>query len=402
VLFGDLGPDGLTGPTPVTITATNARGVTRKLDYSFVVDGTGPIIDITSHESSAVIGKDVLLVFKVTDDTGVDPESVIVKINEVENRYDAESSSWTRNGDTYSFRFDSRTVEGSSTQVTINVLATDIVGVQSEGEALTLWLDNYPPVVDLDPGNVRERAKEGQNVYCSESFDPLGEAKGDLADVAGVARFRALVWDESNVAAGQSVIHLAGADQDSVKLYVKQGTGAGIVKSTTPGGVCNTIDASVFVGLEAVGQAGTSWFNNETADPPALDACVAKNVAVPPPQLCTDNNSDLRRVIQHEIADANEPVIYAHSVQTGKTECTGSDWEFAAAGAASITEGWVCLAAVAKDRIGNEAVSAPIRVCYDDPDTLAEPACKSDKNNPPTCRNDCTLPKQFASQIINR
>ena len=247
---------------------------------------------------------------------------------------------------------------------------------------------------------MRDRQKEGQKVYCSESFDPLGEAKGDLSDVGRLGIFRALVWDESNDA-GQSFIHLAGANRGSVKLYVQPGSGSGIVKSSSPGGVCNEIASSAgFIPLDPVAATGNSWFNNETAAAPVPTSCDAKNAPSPPVLLCTDNASDLRRVIQHAIADFNEPVVYANDVKASTIECTGTDWEFAAYD--SVTEGWVCLAAEATDRVGNHAVSAPIRLCYDDADTVFEPPCKTDKSNPPSCVDNCTLPKRFISQVIDR
>ncbi len=104
--------------------------------------------------------------------------------------------------------------------MTINVLATDNVGIESAGGSRS-GSTMFPPSSIWTLGNVRERQKEGQKVYCSESFDPWADATGDLSDVGNLAVFRALVWDEGNDA-NQSVIHLAGTEPGSVTLYVQQ------------------------------------------------------------------------------------------------------------------------------------------------------------------------------------
>jgi len=100
-------------------------------------------------------------------------------------------------------------------------------------------------------------------------------------------------------------------------------------------------------------------------------------------------------VIQHSITSAEEPVIYGKGSIT-TLECTGGEWELTPVA----QEGWVCLVTVAKDRVGNRAISPPLRLCFDNPRTVAEPTCLSDKSNPPSCTANCTPPPHWAARIL--
>jgi hypothetical protein len=98
-------------------------------------------------------------------------------------------------------------------------------------------------------------------------------------------------------------------------------------------------------------------------------------------------------VTQHGIVE-EEPVIYGVPSPLA-AECTGASYEV---GTRATQEGWICLAAVAVDNVGNRAVSRPKRLCFDNPTTSVVPACRTDKSNPPSCTDGCTLPRSFADR----
>jgi hypothetical protein len=123
--------------------------------------------------------------------------------------------------------------------------------------------------------------------------------------------------------------------------------------------------------------------------------CKYGSETAPQQPLCSDRASDLRRVIQYGL-DKNEPVVYV-SASIAEPECTGASWEIQQF--TMMREGWICLAAIATDKagtLGNTAVSRPLRLCFDDTGTPEQPSCM-DLQNPPSCTDGCTLPRNFAS-----
>lgn len=405
-----LFPQAPAGDVPVVITAENSRTPTaaeNQKSYFFKVDGTGPVITVKSHKDQDIIGGKITLIFTVTDAiSSVDPNTVSVELNQVE--YLFGNGQWSQNGDEFSFTFDSANVSGSKVQITVNIGASDVAGNASQGESLVLYLDNYPPTIDLDPGNVRTRKKSGTTVLCSESFDPLGVATNDLDDINPFALFRVLVWDRTNFVTGQSVTYMAGTDQTSVILYLQPDSG------TIPLLINNDLDAECDaiqtvsggntipqLNLAKITPAGNAWFHgNDQAAVPAMDAsCTPGNEPNPPNYLCTSQASDLRTVIRHDAATV-EPVLYGIGQMTG-LECTGTGWEISSQLMnATQKEGWFCLAAAAKDKVQNASVSAPLRVCYDDPNTSFQPACAISSTTPPTCTDGCTPPPGFGPAIL--
>src|SRR5690606_12371760 len=120
-----------------------------------------------------------------------------------QTEYPNGTGQWSVVGNEYTFTFDSANVSGSKVQLTVNITAKDVAGNESTGASLILYLDNQPPTIDLDPGNVRSTRKQGPTgLQCSESFDPLGVSTNDGATIQSFAMFRALVWDRTNAIDG--------------------------------------------------------------------------------------------------------------------------------------------------------------------------------------------------------
>jgi hypothetical protein len=411
------------GVVPVEIRATDSRKPTaavRVKSYRFALDGAGPVITLTKPKNQEIIGGKVRMEFSVVDAlSGVDAQTVAVELNQVQKFYSPSDTNWTVNTNKYTFTFDSANVAGSKVQVTANITASDVAGNKSAGESVVLYLDNQPPVVDLDPGNVRQTRRSGNLTLCSESFDPLGsDPANDGARVSNtITYFRALVWDETNQVTGQNVLYLAGTDQSSVYLYLQPDPSTDPQKAllinndsdpecdvlnTSPGGV-----SLPNLHLNPVTPQGNAFFDsaaNNTDEPvDGRGECSYGSETMPPPNLCTQNRSDLTAVIRHDSADV-EPVVYGIGGLMG-LECTGTGWELPAQLAGAVQkEGWFCLAAVATDKVGNSAISPPLRICFDDPATpLVHPSCATDPTEaPPSCTDGCTTDSlHFGGHILS-
>lgn len=398
-----LFPEAPTGSVPFLLRASNSRApepITRTHGYSITVDGAGPVIDVTSHNSDDVVGGEVVLQFTVADElSGVDRSTVVVELNGVPNEF-VPGDPWSEANGNYSFTFDSRNIQTSTVQITVNVRATDNVGNESDGASLTLWLDNTPPTVDLDPANVREWKVVASNEVCSESFDPVGPAAVNDEEVIGkIETFRTLVWEGTNSLPGQTTLHHAGTNVDSVYMYLSD-ENEPLLIDTNEDDVCDEIavDDLDFLQLAGINPTGSAWFGNASpaAYPdPAPFGCSLESAPNEPAHLCTLNASDMTRVIKHDYM-STIPALFAKPEFVG-TECTGQQWEL---GPFIDTEGWVCLAARAEDVVGNVGISRPLRACYDDPTTEEQPDCATMTTTPPDCTDGCTPPPRLALGFV--
>ncbi len=382
------------GSTPIAITATNKRtptAVKASAAQDVAIDGAGPVIQITQPLDKNVIGGKVKLTFKATDAVaGVDPKTIVVALNMANKAYDPKSDAWTVNGDTYTFEFDSRQITGSVAQMTLNVSASDKVGNVSGAASELLYLDNYPPSIDLDPFNIRTNAP-GPDNKCSASFDPVGDnAKNDLSTAAHSGTFRAIVWDQTNVDPtdkGQ-ILHFANTNPKSVRLYLQAAGPTPLLVDTNNDGVCDDVtkvDSTDSLELTPVPKAGAPLFGLDDAVAPTAAAlgCTTQAAMGQLHHLCMNEVSDMWQVVQDEYNGT--PVIYAASPTPG-LECTGVSWEF---GPKLSANGWACFATRAIDNAGNVGVSRPIRICVNDPGR-PEPACATSSVAPPSCTDGCT------------
>jgi len=381
-----------TGPVPLVIDASNRRtpeAVTASVSEDVLVDGAGPAIKIVGPLDKAVVGGKVNLKFEVTDAvSGVDPKTIVVALNMVDHHYDPTSDAWSVDKNVYTYAFDSRQVDNAKVQITVNVGATDKVGNVSTGASELLYLDNYAPLIDLDPLNIRSITSPGSK--CSSSFDPVGNAaKNDLDQVAHAGIFRALVVDETNHDAEVPVLHFSGTNSGSVRLYLQEGSKPLLVDKDEDG-LCDDVaevNSTDSLALAAVPKMGGPWLKQDADVAPEAQAlsCSLPLEAAPkaPDHLCTAAMSDMWQVIQDEINIV--PIIYAASPTPNSLECTGVAWEF---GGKLDADGWVCFATRAVDNVGNVGVSRPIRICVDD-DRAGTPACATQSMEPPSCTDGC-------------
>jgi hypothetical protein len=343
-----------------------------------------------------VVGGKVTISFTARDlVAGVDPATVAVSLNNTEYKYSEGNQSWTRNGDVFGFTFDAREFTDSKVQITLTISAKDLVGNLSETgptASRLLYLDNFPPLVDLDPFNVRSVNAQNE---CSISFDPVGtEAKNDLSQVQLAGMFRTVVWEQTNHVDEIRNHHYAGTVPSSVALYFEPaGTPLLVDKDDDAQNTCDDVaqvDSTRSIGLKPVPKAGAPWFQkgDEALHPATTVAptCTTKDAAAPP-KLCTSKKSDMWQVLERPVL--KEPVVYAVSVTAGTDECAGQSWEFSS----KVTQdGWHCFATRVVDKVGNVGVSRPIRVCVDDPGRAGTPACANSSVDPPSCTDGCTPP----------
>lgn len=409
-----LFPQTPAGSLPVVIEGINNRtpaAAKRTKNYNFSVDGQGPVITIKSPKNQDIIGGKVTLSFSVVDPlSGVDQKTINVELNQAANYY-TTGTAWTNNKDDYTFQFDSATVVGSKVQMTVNITASDKAGNKSAGASVLLYLDNEPPWVDLDPSNVRTRKKVGAAFQCSDSFDPLGTwAANDLQIVTGFKHFRALVFERTNYVSGQTVLYYATTDPKSVYLYLQPDAPTiPLLINNDSDPECDALNTIVggqtipSLQLNPVTPAGNARYSSTDPSTAPTTAgadpvCAFGNDPVPTTTLCT-NSSDMTVVIKHTMS-GTEPVVYGIGQMTG-LECTGTGWELSSQLAnATQKEGWFCLAAIGKDKVGNTQISPPLRICYDDPATTAHPACAVSSTTPPTCTDGCTAPPRFPATLF--
>jgi hypothetical protein len=399
------------GPVAFTVQARTARGGVRTLSSSFTLDDEGPTITISSPEQGSVVGSRIPVVFTVTDEfSQVDPDSVVVSIGGVDTRFDG-GDSWEQDGDTFTCFLDSRETGRSDFQATISVRARDEAGNDSLAATVLVYLDNYPPVLDLVPPNVRERREITDGFECSKSFDPLGpRAPEDLQTIGTFFFPRVLIWEKTNDV-GQNYPHMSGTNDSTAQLYFNPTPDAPLLVDNDDDPECDDIEATIRtsssnVQLFPVAPDGEPWWGlGDEAVAPPLDNCDLGMDETPPPERCPQESSDLARVIEHmaltEETNEHPPVVYAVGVKANTLECTGTDWEM---GSQAQGEGWLCFAARIEDNAGNIGVSRPIRLCYDDPDTSEVPDCVDDTTGAtaPSCMDDCTAPLAFTIPILDR
>jgi hypothetical protein len=406
--------DAMFSPSPrgeiqVNISATNSRSpeaAREDVGYGVDIDADGPIIEITSHKNQDVVTGRVKLTFRVIDPlSGVDPSTVVVKLNDLDDiGYNDMNGLWLRNGENFTYEFDSKSVGGSLVQIHVVVRAKDGVGNPSLDDAATrdLYRDDRGPSVDLDPRRVRERKVVNNIPYCSNSFDPLGDdAPNDEGSVWGAPRFRVLFWDETNELPGVTRYYFQMDPTTLPRLFIQPDANKPLLTDTNNDGQCDTIDNSVAAGvgesdLLPVTVQGSSWWANETNLQPPMQECTPQNLSAPAPaRLCGSSSGStatttLTRAIRHGAKHPNgqvAPVVYAPSV-TGGLDCTGGAVPLANFG---VVEGrWVCIVARGLDRGKNVGFSRPLRVCPDDPSNGPNPCPQP----PPTCTKDCNSPQQ--------
>jgi hypothetical protein len=260
------------------------------------------------------------------------------------------------------------------------------------GAGILYYVDNVAPYVDLNPRWIREIRDVGEAEHCSTPFDVLGEdAEDDLTIVPPHVLVRALAYDRTNAVAGQSPIYSSHTNPSSVRLYLQPDADAPLLTNRRGNDdLCDDItepNKLPFAELRFIpveGDLPGAKDFDRSADPPVSAECIAElNSGTP---RC-GGDSDMVRVIAHE-SRGSVPVVYAVGTEQADRSdlaCTGVTWQIWP-NLTNRREGWVCLAAVAEDAVGNRDVSAPLRLCVHD-GQAPEPECNP--NDAPSCTDGC-------------
>jgi hypothetical protein len=402
--------------TSIHIEATNARqptAVTAVDDYPIVVDGKGPDIAYVSPAPNAAVHGETVITFTAKDTgAGLDIDTLKLTVTgKPEEKFDATKDSvWTRNGETFTYRFDALSLQVKS-QITVSIRASDLAGNPTDGVTLLIYKDDLPPIVDLDPGMARAEVLAQKE--CSGVFDPLASALNDKDQSALAANlFRVLVYEQSNYESGQPFQYFAGADPSTARLYVQPDPSQDfLVDKVGNDGICDDIAREDFpyqsiTPVKPGGQLNYT-LGDSGSDPQMGTECVGKASGTPAPGLCNNKTSDMTYVVKHRIVTGgDEPVVYGLGA-LNEPECTGSRWSLSNVTSKTVNgnlvslspDGWICLAARVSDKLGNKGISRPFRLCFDDPNIPGQPACWNKGTQPPSCVTSCTPPAAMGPNI---
>ena len=391
----------------VVVTAKSSRSPeapTRRAKADITIDSKGPKITVQTPGQGVIVRSDVTLTVMITDDSGVDQDTVIGTIALL-NGEEYVLSDWKVAGNVYTETFDTRSFDPTLTQLTINVVAKDLVGNESDPATLLIRIDNVAPILSLDPPKLREYTKPTPTTrVCSEPFDPVGpDAVSDLDVVEATAMYRVMVEERTNLAPGQEYGYAAGIEPDTMKLYARRDLSIPLLIDTDGDAqkICDEINFDalpvgqrpIALDLAPVIVRGAAEyrvaFNPNDPENIAPQVCMAVPMDSMPLPLC--GSSPMTRIVSQRVEGAAVPAIYGRMPTNATTgECSGQQWLL------PFAEGWACVAARVEDAIGNVGLSRPLRVCFDD--GVGTPVCDptNPSDTPPTCTDGCTYPDAFA------
>ncbi|MEO0325606.1 MAG: hypothetical protein AAF447_21805 [Myxococcota bacterium] len=402
-------PGPIDGMRELQIRATNGRRSIRSVVQVFAVDDEGPEIRILEPALGELVGGLVTVRAEVTDPAGVNEDTIDLRLPGVDmpRRFTAVSG----RPDEFIATFDASIYGVGDPSIVLNVIAEDL-NENASTATQNVRLDSVPPLADLDPVDVRVIRETGEDVLCSELFDPVGaDSVNDGAIVGPDAEFRARIEDQGNETSGDGVVvfvsGIARAD-----LYIFQPDSETdareLLTSGVAGAACDDITADVLpespmggdpatvVELLAVRPAGSpagdpdaeGWPAGEPAEAYGGGAvfayCSGANGTDSPRLLC-EESSPLSTVISN-VSDRSLAAVYAPG-PVGGSNCVGSPVNVSRLVDAGR---WACAAVRVEDELGNVSVSAPVRFC------LVEDAGESCDEPLPDCMDGCATPQSFA------
>ncbi|MFT5355527.1 MAG: hypothetical protein ACI9KE_002746 [Polyangiales bacterium] len=401
-------PD-LSGEFEIAISAENRRmpmPAVRVTRQAFTLDRTPPSITFVSPEEGDLVGGRVRVVTSISDPSGVDSASVVLRVGMMEfNMLQVPMSS------DFAVSFDASVFPQTITELTLNVTASDNAANRLT-LSLIVKLDSVPPIASLDPPDIREGRIQASRLQCSRFFDPVGSDSVNDGEIVGTAaEFRARTQDEGNRPFGGEgvVVFLAGLR--SVQLYINDETDVPLLVDESGDGICDSINPllepvpgdpsrAVVVDLEGIRPTGTWPFNEQDVTSPGMpesaygdvyDDCNPGNSSATLPRLLCEESTRMSRVIA---STYDEETIFAKPLVTSLT-CVGDAFDFQG----SIDEGWSCLAVRSEDNLGNVGVSPPLRACFIDgagdepcPGSVGSIAPEAMR---PGCTDGCVLPRTY-------
>ncbi len=406
----------LEGEQVLTVRAKNKNGTESVAVRKFVSDSKGPTITEAKPKDGDLVGNVVTISAEVKDPAGVLASSVVaVFANGPGTEYTIPLNAPAPGAmpPVYSAIFDTRLLPFGENALypTLSFRASDNLGNES---LLTnvVWLDNRPPLAELDPPEMRVLARNEANVYaCSWPFDPVGpDAADDLDIVPQIVDIRARVEDKGNdpLSGTPNYIPIAGVDVS--QLLILDDTSQPLVVNTNPvprgskqaDTLCDAINPllvpttrpmtakdALMITLFPIQPTGIADLTNTAATGVTMigddQSCFGGgNTKIPDP-ICEvtgninkakwrffganafDLHSEVVRIFlgYGGVGPGLLPSIYTIPRQeAGATNalCGGTQLDTLAN---FVSDGWACMAVFASDRLGNKQVSKPMRICVD-------------------------------------
>jgi len=400
----------LTGEQLLDVKETDGMSTT-EVQRTFIIDTSGPSITNTTPAAGQMTGGPVLVSAKVTDPSGVLDSSVIAIIGDADGNPVFNLQLEPEGSGVYSALFDTLNLTQCPPPPktgpcisfpTISFRASDSIGNQSS-LGYNFYVDNIPPLADLDPPQLRQLRIGPNGVECSFLFDPLslntfrGDMPNDRCMVPQVFDLRARIDDQGNEPNGIKVVPVSGVDPDNTAIYILTDTTRPLIVDSDNDGNCDTInpllipttgpltqsDQVLKLRLAGVKPAGVADFRPDpsilTANP-ALE-CGEGSATMPPKVLCTVDGLQ-QPTIAIAAADG-EPGVWTLEPINPAT-CLGSQLDTRAN---NIPDNqWICIAVQSADLNGNKAVSRVMRVYvqYDEQGGFCA-APPSSAGPPPPC-----------------
>jgi hypothetical protein len=392
----------LVGDELVTFRAYDENGIETVVASHFVSDSTGPSITATVPANGSMIGSVITVSATVSDPAGVDTSSVVAVVgNGNQNFQITLAPPATGEGGVYSNLFDTTKLPSYALFPTISFRARDVLGNEST-VSYELSLDNTPPTIDLDPPYMRRVKVIGEQASCSWAFDPVGpDAVDDGSLVTQLFDVRVRAEDNGNtpLTGSADFIPIGGVDQGQVQLLILSNTSRPLVVDTSdpPDGICDAINPDLVpttkpetdVDAQLISMVPMTPVQGADFSPEPGVACSTVTDGSPPDpgSFCwtTENDSKAQFAAGSSTAhcytmtevlsySANLPSIYTVGpIVADGVQCAGRQFD----ASNNLKDGWACLAATARDTLGNKQVSRPIRICVTA--TLSSSACSDFK-----------------------
>jgi hypothetical protein len=412
----------LEGEQILTVRAKNKNGTESVLVRKFVSDSKGPTFSNAKPKDGDLVGNVITISVALTDPAGVLASSVVaVFANGPGTEYTIPLRA-PLDGDTdpvYSAVFDTRLLPFGENALfpTLSFRASDSLGNESLLSNV-VWLDNRPPLADLDPPKMRIYTKGESGVYaCSWPFDPVGnDAADDGEIVPQIVNIRARIEDQGNDPLSGAPKYIPIAAVETAQLLVLDDITQPLVVNTNPvvagnpktDNECDAINPALIptskpmtasdalaITLTPISASGSPDMTNyalfdKVGDDRVIggadESCPAGQNAKSPDPVC-------------EVTRAGPKANYLYVPGVGwtpKQEVMTLSLGYAAGGAAGklpsiwtlpkqdpgstnllcggtqldtlanfVSDGWACLAIFSTDKLGNKQVSRPFRLCID-------------------------------------
>jgi hypothetical protein len=413
--FASFSP-ALEGEQILTVRAKNKNGTESVVVRKFISDSKGPVFAEAKPKDGDLVGNVISISVEVTDPAGVLSSSVVaVFANGPGTEYTIPLRPPAA-GDVrplYSAVFDTRLLPFGENALfpTLSFRASDSLG----NEALltnVVWLDNKPPLAELDPPDMRIWGKTESGRYgCSWKFDPVGSDAADDGDIVPqIVDLRARIEDQGNDPLSGLPNYIPIAAVETAQLLILDDISKPLVVNTNPvvmgnrkaDDLCDAINPllipttrpmtssdAMLVTLFPIPAAGQPDLSNGVHTPAIGEdnSCLTGDNAGTPDTVCEVSRTaikarwgfnPLKHVWQAHSDSFNVVLGYGAG---GSTTRLSSIWTIPKqeSGASSplcggtqldtlanfVSDGWACLAVFSSDKLGNKQVSRPFRLCID-------------------------------------